>query len=212
MKVIELLFNGGGWCPFWFIKRDNIVRKWFVISVILLTSLLLVSCEQAPEFPKMTAPEVCQYVNQALPNEYIPYTPVIRYEYRYTALSAQYVEIPKGVEISDSEISRSIGKLSPEALGDYKQELRQKLKDMNPHDRETSLSILRSIPELSDVLSEFDDEYLNDSEVIWLVQVKVIAEPQRLTEGKWVATPLFETKTYVEKYCFSEATGAIAKR
>ena len=88
----------------------------------------------------MTAPEVCQYVNQALANEYV-YQPPLRYELRYTALSARHVR-----------------------------------------------------------------------EDMWEVSVKVIAEPQRLSEGRWAATPLFETKTYVEQYYFCETTGALTKR
>ena len=122
-------------------KEGGMVKKWFVISVILLVFLLLVSCEQAPEFPRMTAPEVCQYVNQALPSEYIQSDPVIRVECRYTALNAHH---------------------------------------------------------------------LGEGE--WLVNINVLMEPQRLTEGKWVATPLFETKTYVAQYYFSEVTGAIMKK
>jgi len=41
--------------------------------------------------PTMSALEVCQYVNQALPNEYVYRTPALRYEYHYTALSTQYI-------------------------------------------------------------------------------------------------------------------------
>ncbi len=44
-----------------------------------------------PDVPTMSATEVCQYANQALPNNYIYQTPALRYEYRYTALSAQYI-------------------------------------------------------------------------------------------------------------------------
>ncbi len=190
------------------------MKKWFAINVTLLVSLLLVSCEQAPEFPKMTAPEVCQYVNQALPNEYIPYTPVIRFEYRYTALSAEYgkAEYGKaeyGKEVVDEEMNHTIKALSPEALRIFREEIPERLKAMTPQDREAALSRLRGIAEVEDIVQEFEGIH---PEGTWLVNVKVVVEPQRLTEGNWVATPLFETKEYVEQYYFSEVTGAIKKR
>ena len=43
------------------------------------------------DMPTISVLEVCQYVNQTLPNNYIYRTPALRYEYRYTALSAQYI-------------------------------------------------------------------------------------------------------------------------
>lgn len=43
------------------------------------------------DVPTMSATGVCQYVNQALSNKYVYRIPTLRYEYRYTALSAQYI-------------------------------------------------------------------------------------------------------------------------
>jgi len=70
-----------------------------ILVMLVLASGLIVGCGQEvrptptiqPDVPTISALEVCQYVNQALPNEYTYRTPALRYEYRYTALSAQYI-------------------------------------------------------------------------------------------------------------------------
>ena len=69
-----------------------------VAGTILVTLSVLpivgTSCRQAEPSPpsfQMTAVEVCQYVNQALPNEYVTYSNrFVRYELRYTAVSARH--------------------------------------------------------------------------------------------------------------------------
>jgi len=60
----------------------------FVLAVLVLG----VTCQrEPPDTPEMTAPEVCQYVNQALPDEYIFQSKSrIRLDLRYAAQSAQY--------------------------------------------------------------------------------------------------------------------------
>ena len=70
-----------------------------ILVILMLASGLVVGCGQEvrptptiqPDVPTISAMEVCQYVNQALPNNYIYRTPALRYEYRYTALSAKYI-------------------------------------------------------------------------------------------------------------------------
>ena len=63
------------------------------ITVVTLSILPIVGigCEQVPHAPKMTAPEVRQHVNQTLTNEYIYLSDTLRYEFHYTALSAQNI-------------------------------------------------------------------------------------------------------------------------
>ena len=70
-----------------------------VLAILVLASGLVAGCGQEvrstptiqPDMPTISVLEVCQYVNQALPNNYIYRTPALRYEYRYTALNAQYI-------------------------------------------------------------------------------------------------------------------------
>ena len=60
------------------------------ISIVLIALLVLgIGC--AEKYPKMTAPEVCQYVNQALQPQYVDSFPV-RYAYSYNAISARHIE------------------------------------------------------------------------------------------------------------------------
>lgn len=62
---------------------------------LILLSILVTSCgyNTDPDLiaSKMTATEVCQYVDQRLPDEYEYQAPRLRYEYSYHALSAEYV-------------------------------------------------------------------------------------------------------------------------
>jgi hypothetical protein len=75
--------------------RKLLISLTFVFLIILMLSSQI-SCtggqpKQIP--PKMTASEVCQYVNQALPIDYsaIPNMPAsLRYEIRFTAINASY--------------------------------------------------------------------------------------------------------------------------
>jgi hypothetical protein len=72
------------------------MRKLAIALVPLLILAFVVGvtgCGDGEEdTPGMTAPEVCQYVNQALPDEYIAERVVLlRSEIRYAALSAEYV-------------------------------------------------------------------------------------------------------------------------
>ncbi len=70
----------------------------FLVPFLVIGLTFAVSCKAtsstpSPQYPKMTAPEVCQYINQALPISYesIPgHTIVFRYEVQYTALNASY--------------------------------------------------------------------------------------------------------------------------
>ncbi len=61
------------------------------LATVSILPIVGVGCQQAPPSPKMTAPEACQYVNQALPNEYQYVRSTARYEIRYTALSAEHL-------------------------------------------------------------------------------------------------------------------------
>ena len=49
---------------------------------------------------------------------------------------------------------QEISKMSPWSLRVYKQQLRQRIKDMSPQDIESTLSRIRNIPELSDLFGE----------------------------------------------------------
>jgi hypothetical protein len=155
----------------------------------------------------MTAPEVCQYVNQALRNEYISISTTTRYEMRYTALSAVYGE----TGVADEEMNRTIKALSPEALRIFKEELRERLKAMTPQEREPVLSRIRGISEVEDIVREYEGVF-PEGEGTWLVNVKVAKEPQMLREGRWVVTRALVTETYTQQYYFSETTGALTKR
>ena len=73
------------------------MKKRIVWSVILVPFLVIgliftVGCEEQEPAPKMTAPEVCQYVNQALPDDYVYLGSAIRSERHFTAQEAVYVE------------------------------------------------------------------------------------------------------------------------
>jgi len=70
--------------------KRRIVWSIILVPFIVIGLVFTIGCEEPEPTPKMTAPEVCQYVNQALRNEYISYSPTTRYEVRYTALSAVY--------------------------------------------------------------------------------------------------------------------------
>jgi hypothetical protein len=71
-------------------------KKIFLLLILVfflaIGQIFLIGCGESEPTPKMTAPEVCQYVNQALPNEYEYVSSTMRYEYRYTALKAEYGE------------------------------------------------------------------------------------------------------------------------
>lgn len=114
------------------------------LSVLPIVGTSCKWVEPSPPSFQMTAVEVNQYVNQALPSEYVPHPQYrgIRYELRYTAVSARHFH-----------------------------------------------EVLR----------------------VWKVSVKVIAEPQGLSEGQWAATPRFETTTSIQQYYFSEITGAVTR-
>lgn len=73
-------------------QRMNKRIIWSIILVPLLVISLVfpLGCKESE--PKMTAPEVCQYVNQALPNEYNYLNSTSRYEISYTAVKARYAE------------------------------------------------------------------------------------------------------------------------
>jgi hypothetical protein len=62
--------------------------KWLLPFILLLTCL--VSCTEKTNNPTMTASEVCQYVNQALPDVYTPQSSIIRFHFQYTAQSATF--------------------------------------------------------------------------------------------------------------------------
>lgn len=73
------------------------MNKRIVLPVILIPFLVIgliftVSCGKSEPTPKMTAPEVCQYVNQALPDDYIYQSINMRSERHFTAQKAAYVE------------------------------------------------------------------------------------------------------------------------
>jgi len=66
-----------------------------ILIVSVLSIILLSSCQQQAKepTPTMTAPQVCQYVNQALPVKYVPQQlSSFRYEYKYSALNASWVK------------------------------------------------------------------------------------------------------------------------
>ena len=67
------------------------MKKGIACAIILVTFLVFtaVGCEEK-DTPKMTAPEVCQYVNQALPDKYVQHSYGRRYYCCYTASSATY--------------------------------------------------------------------------------------------------------------------------
>lgn len=61
-----------------------------IIGVILFAGVMMgAGCQEASH--KMTAPEVCQYVNQALPVQYVGELPT-KYEYQYNAMKARHIE------------------------------------------------------------------------------------------------------------------------
>lgn len=71
--------------------KRRIVWSIILVPFIVIGLVFTIGCEEPESTPKMTAPEVCQYVNQALPNEYVYLSSTARYEYQYTALSAEYL-------------------------------------------------------------------------------------------------------------------------
>jgi len=78
------------------VEKGVAMNKRIVWSIILVPFLVIglifaVGCGESEPTSKMTAPEVCQYVNQALPNEYRYQSSTARYEIRYTALSAEHL-------------------------------------------------------------------------------------------------------------------------
>ncbi len=62
----------------------------YIILSLLIMGIVVTGCQEIPKplEPTMTAPEVCQYVNQALPNGYKYVSSTMRCEYKYTASSA----------------------------------------------------------------------------------------------------------------------------
>jgi len=61
---------------------------WSIILVPFLVIGLLFTVSCAGQTPRMTAAEVCQYVNQALPNEYVYQSSTARLEFRYIVQEA----------------------------------------------------------------------------------------------------------------------------
>lgn len=187
-----------------------------VTSTLLFTLTILaiagVSCKQAEPSPQMTAIEVCQYANQMLPDEYEYQIPTLRYAFSYSALSAQYLgQVAEGEEVRDDELTRSIKELSPRQLRLYKQRLRQRIKDLNPQDREAVLARIRSIPGLRGIVVEFGDTYYLVGKSVWQVSVKVTEEYQRLYEGQWILYPGESSRSYNMQYFLDEATGELTR-
>lgn len=66
------------------------MKKCMLILIIILATIFLSCQSEEPDTPEMTAPEVCQYVTQALPDKYVYEYPTLRIEYKYQAKSAYY--------------------------------------------------------------------------------------------------------------------------
>ena len=62
-----------------------------LLAVGVTLVITLQAPEQTPAYPKMTASQVCQYVNQALPTEQISQGTRRYYEYKYAAVNARYI-------------------------------------------------------------------------------------------------------------------------
>jgi len=71
--------------------NKRIVLPVILVPFLVISLIFTVGCEEQESTPKMTAPEVCQYVNQALPNEYQYLGSTARNELRYTSKEAEYV-------------------------------------------------------------------------------------------------------------------------
>lgn len=83
--------------------EDGAMGKGLSILAVLFVIIVGISgcdCSSEDDMPKMTATEVCQYVNQALTDEYTYATPILRLEKCYTALGAQYI----GKDVGDNYI------------------------------------------------------------------------------------------------------------
>ncbi len=68
-------------------------NNWLNIRVFFLVVgiVFAIGCEEKVEpAPKMTALEVCQYINLTKPNEYFYLSPTLRLETRYTTTYASY--------------------------------------------------------------------------------------------------------------------------
>jgi hypothetical protein len=97
-------------------------KLFYIILSLLVTGIVVTGCQETPKplESTMTAPEVCQYVNQALPNNYEYLDSTRRCEYKYTASSAMlktesYDKYPQNAQdqirenfLPDSEIRRKL--------------------------------------------------------------------------------------------------------
>ena len=85
----------------------------FIILLLIIAVTTFTGCQETLKLT-MTAPEVCQYVNQALPNQHLYTLPTARYELHYTASSATpkleaLVEDDRGQNLlPDSELQHSL--------------------------------------------------------------------------------------------------------
>lgn len=187
-----------------------------VISTALATLGILpiasVSCQQAPSSPKMSAVEVCQYVNDILPDEYEYVTSVLRYTFSYSALSAQYLGPgTQDGQILDDELTSTIKELSPRLLRIYKQDLILRTKSLAPEQRDAVFERIRGIPGLRDIVTEYGYTYYVVGERVWQVSVKVTEEGQQLYEGQWVPHPSVMPISYNMQYFLDEATGKLTR-
>lgn len=176
----------------------RILKPLYIILLIgLLAVLTACAQEQSKQVtPKMAPAEVCQYVNQALPDDYEPInnSKILRYKYRYTALSAVY---SANINVPEDEFERTL-------LESYNR--------LSPAARPIFIQRIREDPELRQFADRLDT--LSTSPLpsgAWLVKVRVIGEPQVLREGNWISTAVYESVNYTENYFFSETTGAVRK-
>ncbi|HUV44324.1 MAG TPA: hypothetical protein VMW13_05790 [Dehalococcoidales bacterium] len=128
----------------------------------------------------MTAAEVCQYVNQALPDEHESCNNYkLRYEYRYTVQNAEYLGYQPTL-VSDSAI-KEIHEFPPKNRYIFLENLSEQYPDIDPN------------------------SMWGSEEGWWLVTVEVTKEKQLLREGQWVeflSNP--DTEIYGELYFFDE--------
>ena len=120
-------------------------------------------------------------------------------------------QVAQGRQAPDDELTRSIKEMSPRQLRLYKQQLREKMKDLRPQDREAVLSRIRGIPGLRDIVEEFGDTYYVVGESVWQVSVKVTEEHQLLYEGRWILYLGESPRSYIMQYFLDEATGELTR-
>jgi hypothetical protein len=71
--------------------NKGIVWSIILIPLLVIGQVFTLGCKESEPTPQMTAPEVCQYVSQALSNKYEYVGAESRYELSYSAQEATYI-------------------------------------------------------------------------------------------------------------------------